>query len=156
MAQEKLTKNLYQPESAEEIKRRILSLRSDSARQWGKMNVAQAVAHCAAGMENAVGMTNPPRVFVGRILGPIVKPMALQENRPLQRNSPTAKSLVITDERDLAAEQKRLCGLIDRFASAGPGGCTPHPHAFFGRMTPAEWAVLCYKHLDHHLRQFGA
>jgi len=35
-------------------------------------------------------------------------------------------------------------------------GCVAHPHSFFGRMTPDEWAVLMYKHVDHHLRQFGA
>jgi hypothetical protein len=46
--------------------------------------------------------------------------------------------------------------LIDRFAAAGPQGCTTHPHAFFGSLTPDEWAILMYKHLDHHLRQFGA
>jgi hypothetical protein len=45
--------------------------------------------------------------------------------------------------------------LIDRFAAAGPAGCTTHPHAFFGRLTPDEWAILPYKRLDHHLRQFG-
>ena len=45
--------------------------------------------------------------------------------------------------------------LIDRFAAAGPKGCTTHPHSFFGPLTPDEWAILMYKHLDHHLRQFG-
>jgi hypothetical protein len=46
--------------------------------------------------------------------------------------------------------------LIDRFAAAGPAGCTAHPHAFFGSLAPDQWAILMYKHLDHHLRQFGA
>ncbi len=53
-------------------------------------------------------------------------------------------------------EQHRLSALIDRFAAAGPAGCTTHPHTFFGPLTPQEWAALMYKHLDHHLRQFGA
>jgi len=48
-----------------------------------------------------------------------------------------------------------LCALIDRFAVGGPQCCTKHPHTFFGQMTPEEWATLMYKHLDHHLRQFG-
>jgi hypothetical protein len=73
----------------------------------------------------------------------------------MRRNSPTAKTLVVADKRDLAAEQKRLCGLIDQFCAAGPAGCTTHPHSFFGPLTPEEWAALMYKHLDHHLRQFG-
>jgi hypothetical protein len=65
------------------------------------------------------------------------------------------KDLVVQDERDLRPERERLLGLIDRFAAAGPAGCTKHPHSFFGRLTPEEWAILTYKHLDHHLRQFG-
>jgi hypothetical protein len=137
------------------VKGRIAQLRPDSARLWGKMNPAQAAAHCAAGVEWAVGDSVPPRMFLGRILGRIVKPKVLGNEDPMRRNSPTVKSLVIGDERDLSTERERLCRLIDRFAAAGPKGCTTHPHSFFGRLTPDEWATLMYKHLDHHLRQFG-
>jgi Protein of unknown function (DUF1569) len=52
-------------------------------------------------------------------------------------------------------ERERLRGLVDRFCQAGAPGCTSHPHSFFGHLTPEEWAILTYKHLDHHLRQFG-
>ena len=66
------------------------------------------------------------------------------------------KELIVGDQRDLDTERARLCRLIDRFAQAGPDGCTTQPHSFFGAMTPDEWALLMYKHIDHHLRQFGA
>jgi Protein of unknown function (DUF1569) len=94
-------------------------------------------------------------VFIGRIIGPMVKSKVMGNDEPLRRNSPTAKVPVVQDERDLETERTRLVGLIDRFAAAGPAGCTAHPHAFFGQLTPDEWAILMYKHLDHHLRQFG-
>jgi Protein of unknown function (DUF1569) len=94
-------------------------------------------------------------MLLGRIIGRIVKPMALGNDEPMRRNSPTAKALVVQDDRDLGTERERLCGLIDQFAAAGPQGCTTHPLSFFGRLTPEEWATLMYKHLDHHLRQFG-
>lgn len=149
-------KNLYDAANAEELKARIARLRPDNERQWGKMNPAQALAHCAAGLEWAVGETIPPRMLLGRIMGRMVKPMVVGNDEPMRRNSPTAKSLVVDDERDLRTERQRVCGLIDRFAAAGPKGCTTHPHSFFGRLTPQEWATLMYKHLDHHLRQFGA
>jgi hypothetical protein len=71
------------------------------------------------------------------------------------RNAPTARSLVVSDERDLAKECQRLSTLVERFSSSGPQGCTKHPHTFFGQLTPQEWAQLMYKHVDHHLRQFG-
>jgi hypothetical protein len=148
-------KNLFEAATVEEVKERLVHLRPDSGRLWGKMNAAQAVAHCSAGLELAVGDRLPPRKLLGRIIGGLVKPMALGNDEPMRRNTPTVKDLVVKDERDLEMERKRLSALIDRFAAAGPGGCTTHPHSFFGRLTPQEWAVLMYKHLDHHLRQFG-
>jgi Protein of unknown function (DUF1569) len=148
-------KNLYEAVTVKEVQERITRLRPDSERQWGKMNPAQAAAHCALAMEWAVGDSRPPRMFLGRVFGSMAKAKVLVDERPLGKNAPTAKSLVVADERDLGVEQKRLCALIDRFASAGPQGCTTHPHTFFGRLKPEEWATLMYKHLDHHLRQFG-
>jgi hypothetical protein len=119
------------------------------------MNAAQAVAHCTAGFEVALGERVPPRMLIGRIIGGMVKPKVLGNDEPLRRNSRTLQGLVVNDDRNLEAERERLCGMIDRFAAAGPTGCSTYPHSFFGRMTPEEWATLMYKHLDHHLRQFG-
>ena len=150
-----MMKNLFEATVVEELQGRLLQMRPESKRLWGKMTPAQAVAHCSAGMEWAVGDTTPPRLLLGRIIGLIVKPLALGNDEPMRRNSPTMKDLVVQDERDLGTERERLCGLINRFAAAGPKGCTTHPHSFFGRLTPEEWAELMYKHLDHHLRQFG-
>jgi hypothetical protein len=148
-------KNLYEAATVEEVKGRAARLGPKCERQWGKMNAPQALAHCSAGLEWATGEVVPPRMFFGSILGRILKPMVLGNDEPMRRNSPTAKSLVIADERDLRKEQERFVGLVDRFAGLGPEGCTRHPHSFFGRLTPQEWATLMYKHVDHHLRQFG-
>lgn len=149
-------KNLYEAAAAKEIKERIARLRPNNERQWGKMNAAQAIAHCAAGMEWAVGDRVEPRMFVGRLFGSIAKSQLLKDEKPMGKNAPTAKSLVVKEDRDLGKECERLSALVERFAAAGPQGCTKNPHAFFGQLTPEEWAQLMYKHLDHHLRQFGA
>ena len=149
-------KHLFDAARVEEVQARMAQLRSESAALWGTMNPAQALAHCALGLEWAVGDRIPPRMWLGRIMGRMVKPMVLGNDTPMRRNSPTAKDLVVQDARDLSTERERLRSLIDRFAAAGPAGCTTHPHSFFGRLTPEEWAILSYKHLDHHLRQFGA
>ena len=148
-------KNLFIPADAESLKARVTLLRPDSKQQWGKMTVAQALAHCSLSMEMATGALCPKRVLIGRILGPIVKPKLLGDDKPMRPNSPTAKELRVSTAPDFSTEQPRLIALIDQFAQAGPSGCTTHPHAFFGPMTPDEWAILTYKHLDHHLRQFG-
>lgn len=149
-------KNLFEAATVREVKERLGRLQPNSERQWGKMTAPQMLAHCCVSLQWAVGDVIPDQSFVGlRMIGKLIKPMALKENEPLRRNSPTAKSLVIADERDLEAEREKLGGLIERFAAAGPGGCTKHAHSFFGKMKPEEWAILMYKHLDHHLRQFG-
>ena len=150
-----MMKNLFEAAMVEEVQGRLAQMRPESARLWGKMTPAQAVAHCSAGMEWAVGDTTPPRLLLGRIVGGVIKPKVLGDDAPMRRNSPTVKGLVVNDDRDLGKERERLRGLIDRFVVGGPGGCTVHPHSFFGRLTPQEWATLMYKHLDHHLRQFG-
>jgi hypothetical protein len=148
-------KNLYEPATAAEVKARIAQLKPDSPPQWGSMNAAQGIAHCCGGMEWAVGDTVPPRMFVGSIIGKMIKPMVLKDDAPMRRNSPTAKTLLVADQRELGSEQDRLRKLVERFASAGPSGCAKSAHSFFGKLTPDEWAILMYKHIDHHLRQFG-
>ncbi len=148
-------KNLFDAPVVDEIKTRLSTLQPDSERKWGAMAPAQAVAHCSAALEWAVGDTVPPRMVLGRIVGRMVKPMLLRNDKPMRLNSPTAKSLIVTDGRDLETERERLREFIDRFSAAGPAGCTTNPHSFFGRLAPEEWAILMYKHLDHHLRQFG-
>ena len=148
-------KNLFDATLANQVKYRIASLRIDSERQWGKMSVAQCMAHCASGLEMALGEIRPPRALIGRLIGSVIKPKVVGNDDPFRRNSPTVDELVIRGERNLDAERVRLCSLIDKFVSGGPSVCTTHPHPFFGPLTPAAWAVLMYKHLDHHLRQFS-
>ena len=147
-------KNLFEPATTEVVKDRMAKLRPDSDRLWGKMSPAQALAHCCAAMEVSVGLKFPPRNLFGRLIGRHVLKTFLA-GKPFPRNSPTDKSFVVRDDRDFEVEGQRLSGLIDRFAGAGPAGCTKHPHSFFGPLTPQEWAELNYMHLDHHLRQFG-
>ena len=146
---------LFEVSRVEEVKQRLQHLKPDSERVWGKMSPAQMLAHCSAGMEMAMGKIRPPRALIGRIIGPAIKRVVLREREPMRRNSPTSRELVMTGDRDFAVEQGRLGELIDQFSATGQAGCTSHPHAFFGPLTPDEWAILMYKHLDHHLRQFG-
>ena len=149
-------KNLHNPEQVAEIRRRLATLRPDSPRQWGKMSAPQAVAHMSVGLESALGDREIPQVWFGKLIGPFVKKFALGDDKPFARNAPTAPEFLIAGERDLAREREKLLGLIDRFVAGGPAALEGRRHAFFGRMTAEEWAVLQYKHLDHHLRQFGA
>lgn len=147
-------KNLYEQPTTAEVKNRIAKLTADTPAQWGKMNAAQAAAHCAVVLEMAVGDSRPPRMFIGRIFGGLVRRRIMANDDPLRRNTPTAPTMRVAEQQDIDRERKRLLNLVDRFSS-GPTACTTHPHTFFGPMKPQEWAILMYKHLDHHLRQFG-
>jgi hypothetical protein len=148
-------KNLIDPARAAEIKQRIARLEPHSERQWGTMAPTQMLTHCARAMESATGEVKPPRMFIGRIIGPVIRSPVLSDDRPIRRNAPTSKELVVNDDPDFDAGRARLLASIDRFVDAGSAGCTTHPHTFFGKLTAEQWAVLTYKHLDHHLRQFG-
>ena len=147
-------KSIFNAKVLTEIRQRIDRVEASSRHQWGKMNAAQMLAHCAKVLEMANGTNVPPRVFIGRILGPLVKPSILGE-RPMPHNRPTDKTFVIADDREFATEKIRLRDLVSDFGNAGETGCTSHEHSFFGRLSPQEWGILTYKHLDHHLRQFG-
>jgi Protein of unknown function (DUF1569) len=148
-------KNLFERETVEEIIVRIDKLQPTAQRHWGKMDVAQMLAHCSAGMDMASGRLNLPRAFIGRVLGPFVKPIYSNE-KPFSRNNPTAKELVFSKPCDFLREQQQLRVKVRQFHEGGEAQCTRHPHPFFGTLTPQEWSRGMYKHLDHHLRQFGA
>ena len=145
-------KSLYEAAVANEVRDRLGRLQPHSEPLWGKMNVAQALAHCALAMENALGDFTLPRHPLGRLIGRSAKRSILVKGA-IARNAPTHPTVLVTDARDFDVERERLRRAIDRFAS-GSAACTRHPHFFFGPMTPLEWARFEYIHLDHHLGQF--
>jgi hypothetical protein len=148
-------KNLFEREATDEVLSRIDTLQPACQRQWGKMDVAQMMAHCSAALDMASGRMDLPRIFIGRVLAPFIKPIYTNE-RPFSKNNPTDKKLVVSDQRDFLREQEQLKLKVRQFYEGGESQCTRHPHPFFGALTPQEWSRGMYKHLDHHLRQFGA
>lgn len=151
--------DLFDPILAADMKQRIQRLRPESERQWGSMTLAQTLAHCTSGLQMAMGIINPKRAaFPGNIIGSLIKPLVLKDDQPFRRNSPSAPELFPADPTQCGFESERakLIATIDRFAEKGAACCSQHPHPFFGRLNPQQWAILTYKHLDHHLRQFGA
>jgi hypothetical protein len=148
-------KTLFQPDAIDEIISRVDKLQPASPRQWGKMDVAQMMAHCSAALDMASGRLNPPRIFIGKLIGRFVKPIYTNE-KPFSRNNPTDKKLVVSDHRDFLREQEQLKRKLRQFHQGGEAQCTQHPHPFFGALSAQDWSRGMYKHLDHHLRQFGA
>jgi hypothetical protein len=151
-------KDFFHPILVEETKQRILRLRPESERQWGSMAVAQTLAHCTAGIKMAMGVIQAKRApFPATLLGPLIKPLVFRDDKPMRRNSPSSPELLSADPTQCELERERsvLIAAIDSFASQGAACCTGHRHPFFGPLKPEQWAILMYKHVDHHLRQFG-
>ena len=134
---------------------RIRGLRPDAKRQWGKMDVAQMLAHLQMAIRTATGEVKLQRVFIGYLFGRLAK-KSLTSPKEWKRGLPTDKSFVIKDARDFAVEQKQLIERVSKLSRGGPAGLTSEAPPFFGRLTTAEWDALTTRHLDHHLRQFGA
>jgi hypothetical protein len=133
---------------------RIRALRPDSVRAWGRMDVAQMMAHCALGIEAATGDAVLHRPLFGKFLGRFFKGWLLGP-KPFSKNSPTHPLLTMKTPHDFAREHARLQAAVRRFHDLGPDSAARFEHAFVGRLTGPEWGILQAKHLDHHLRQFG-
>jgi len=147
-------KTLFQKEIVNEIIIRIEKLSPETQRLWGKMNVDQMLAHCAIGLETAIGSKYYPQLLFGKLLGRFFKSMGVGD-RPINKNGPTNPAFIITNTDGFEKEKQNLLNLIKHFSEGGEAKCTTNPHSFFGKLTPLEWSSLMYKHLDHHLRQFG-
>jgi hypothetical protein len=148
-------KNMFNPEQVTEIQDRLKKLTKNSQHQWGKMGVSQMLEHCSIGVHMALREFSVRRMFVSYILGGIIKYISLKDDKPMRENSPTVPGMAVTGAYNYEEEREKLSALISRFFVEGRH-IEPHLHPFFGEMNPQEWAILMYKHLDHHLRQFGA
>ena len=145
-------KSLFDQREREELRRRMESIRPDAPPLWGKMNAGQMLAHVNASLAMALGdlPTKPKRT-------PIANPLArwlLIYKLKWPPGTPTAPELLGTAPGEWAADLARFGELLERNGSQDPAGEWPR-HPAFGRLTGRQWGDLGWKHLDHHLRQFG-
>jgi hypothetical protein len=115
-------KNLFDRSLAGETKRRILELHPHSQRLWGKMTVAQTLAHCTFGLEMAMGVINPRRApLPAYVMGLLIKPLAFGNDKPMRRNSPSSPELFSADhiKCDFERERGYLIATIDSQRGTG-------------------------------------
>jgi hypothetical protein len=146
-------KSIFEPATKAEIKERVEKISNTTKPAWGKMNSAQMLAHCVKGLQSPLGEHNltPPPFFI-RWIGPLFKSQAVKPGI-FGKNSPTAKELIISDERTFASEKNLLFENLGKFT--GPESIKADKHVFFGKLSKEDWGKFLYKHLDHHLTQFG-
>ena len=146
--------NLFDTDTYNSMAERTNKLTSGCERQWGKMNAAQMLAHCKEAFKVPLSDKPMPRMLLGFLLGWAFK-SKLYNDDPWKKNLPTAPSFVIKDERDFVVEREELMEMINQFYTKGPGEVGKFPHPMFGTLTQEQWGKAMYKHLDHHLQQFG-
>jgi len=147
-------KDIFNQQHSEEILNRINRLTPNSQAQWGEMNVSQMLAHCSSFQETPMGESFPKRSWIGILIGSFIKPI-LYNDKPLPHNMSTIPTILVKDERVFEEEKIKLKQKINTFQAKGPENCSKHPHPFFGKLTAEQWGKGIYKHLDHHLKQFG-
>ena len=148
-------KSIFEKETCDELLTRLGNLSPECERQWGKMSCSQMMEHTARVLEMATSDEQPVKqIFLGKLLAWTVKGQFLGE-KPFRKNAPTGPDYRIADEPELEATRERLKQMILRFHERGADGLDGNVHPFFGRLTGKQWGETQYKHVDHHLRQFG-
>jgi len=148
-------RSLFSEETLNVSIERLNSLTVQNPRLWGKMDVAQMLAHCNETMEVARGNKHINRGFLSYMLGPLFK-KDFYNDKPVRKDSPTHPTFVMVNQFDLDTERNKLIEHLKEFNKGGEAKCTDAPHGFFGKVTKAQWGIGMYKHLDHHLQQFSA
>ena len=145
-------KDLFDPGVRNDILDRISRLTPQSQPRWGKMNVAQMLAHLQMPIGSALGIYTVRRTLLGKIIGPLVKG-GMYNDKPFKRNSPTDPSFIMTGQvKDFEKEKQSTMDMISDFKEEN---IKNEIHPFFGRMTKQQWSTAMYKHIEHHLQQFG-
>lgn len=145
-------KSLFDPDAHREIKSRLEQLRADDQPAWGRMSAGQMVWHCQFPLKVAIKnkdarmRTNPMLLWFFK--------KSLYNDRLWRKNLPTAPGAKAIEPKDFDAEFPVLMELVDACHELKDRR-EWNPHPMFGKLTPEQWGKMQYKHLDHHLRQFG-
>ena len=148
-------KNIFDQQVAREVIDRINKLTPASKPLWGKMTVDQMLAHCNVTYELVYDNKHvKPGPFKKFLLKSFVKNIVVNE-KPYRKNSPTAPEFKMVDQKNFEGEKGRLIDYIDKTAQLGASYFDNRESHSFGKLNKTEWNNMFYKHLDHHLSQFG-
>ncbi|HLO66094.1 MAG TPA: DUF1569 domain-containing protein [Holophaga sp.] len=142
-------KTVLDPGTRQELEARAGALTPGHAARWGRMDATRMLAHCSQGLRMATGdlvLRHSP----ARLIGWMFKALATND-RPFQRNAPTAPELKVPEPAAFEAERDRFLATLATVAD----GLAVRVHPFFGRLDREQWGKLVYKHVDHHFQQFG-
>jgi hypothetical protein len=135
------------------------NLPTNAMGKWGKMNAQQAVEHLAAFFNVSAGIIEFDLVTPVEYL-PKYKEFLLSDKE--FRENTKAPASVIGEEAlplqhaNMDEALEKLAEAIDAFENYFKIDADRKSlHPVFGELNYAEWVLLHYKHVTHHLRQFG-
>ena len=147
--------SIFERAVADRIIGRINQLTPSSQTQWGKMDVARMLAHCNVTYELVYDNIHAkPNGLVRLLLKMMVKKSVVSET-PYKHNLRTGPQFLIVDPKVFDTEKKRLIDYINRVQQEGANAFEGRDSNSFGLLSSVEWNNMFYKHLDHHLTQFG-
>jgi hypothetical protein len=147
--------NIFSAAVVETLQSRINALQANTQPQWGKMSVDQMLAHVNVAYEMAYEQKHQkPGAFKRFLLRTLLKPIVTSE-KLYKPNSRTAPEFIIQGTRDFNAEKSRLIGYLQKTSELGSAHFEGKESLSMGKLTAIEWNNLLYKHLHHHLNQFG-
>lgn len=149
-------KNIFLEETVKEVIARIETLQATSLPNWGKMSADQMLAHCNVtyAFTYEPEQFKKPGAFKKFLLKSLVKNIVVGD-KPFPKNSRTSPEFVKIGQYDFELEKSRLIENIKKTQKLGTEHFEGKDNFSFGKMTAKEWNGLFYKHLDHHLAQFG-
>lgn len=147
--------NIFTKEVSDRVIQRINQLSTTSRPLWGKMSVEQMLAHCCVAYEMVYENKHPRPNFMMRFIMKTLVKKVVAGDTPYKRNSQTAPAFIIKDQRNFETEKNRLVDYINTTQQLGETHFDNKESLSFGRLNKNEWNNLFYKHLDHHLTQFG-
>jgi N-acetyl-anhydromuramyl-L-alanine amidase AmpD len=147
--------NIFTQEVGDQIIERIQKLTPQSEAKWGKMNVAQMLAHCNIAYELSLENKHAKPGFITSLLLKLFVKKAVVNEVPYARNSRTAPVFMVVDEKIFEKEKERLIQYIRKVYHMGASAFEGKMSHGFGPLSSTEYNNMFYKHLDHHLGQFG-
>ncbi|MBO6606198.1 DUF1569 domain-containing protein [Psychroserpens sp.] len=146
--------SLFTEKVKKSILKRLELLNEHTDAKWGKMNVSQMLSHCKFPLQVALQKLplDRPNAFK-RFIFSFFK-ASLYNDKPWKQGLPTAPPFIVTDEKEFKKELDELVSTIKEFHDQRDTTEWPE-HPMFGKFTSEQWGKMQYKHLDHHLRQFG-
>lgn len=150
-----MRKNLLEKECNESVIGRVQKLSPGSTAIWGNMTVTEMLHHCNKVHEQLLspatssGKETSLKQYITRWLVLYVMPR-YPKGAQAPKKFHTRGTI---SDTEFEKQKQELIASVRRFATHTEP--INHWHPYFGKLSTAQWGLTSWKHIDHHLRQFG-